>query len=502
VTDVLQMGWWKLRVRARIAFAMFATGAIVLSPTAANAAVARADSGYRVADASGTVLAFGSKSVGSSFLAEPNEDVVGIASTPSGRGYWLAGADGGVFAYGDARYFGSLTRGPKHAPVTGIESTPSGHGYWLVGSDGGVFSFGDARYEGSATHSRKRAPVAGIAATHTGRGYWLVGADGGVFAYGDARFYGSAAGGRLRAPITGIAATPSGHGYWLAGADGGVFAYGDARFVGSGAHSRMNGPVAGIASTPSGGGYWLVGADGGVFAFGDAQFQGSVLLQTARVAAQGTRGVYRRGATGYDISWPQCGAPYPDPPHEVTVVGINNGHMYSQNPCLASEATWAGSSLTLYVNVDGLPNDTTSGITGPRGKCAVTDIVCRSYNYGRNGVEYDLSYTRRLHIDSKMWWLDVEVEPIWRNDPRSNSNVVQGVLDGLRLHGDTAGIYSTNYQWGEITGGNYNPHTPIWVAGPQTLDEAKAYCAPRYGFGGGTTWLTQWSTHFDHSYAC
>jgi hypothetical protein len=43
---------------------------------------------------------------------------------------------------------------------------------------------------------------------------------------------------------------------------------------------------------------------------------------------------------------------------------------------------------------------------------------------------------------------------------------------------------------------------PTWVAGPQTLEEAKAYCAPQYGFGGGTTWLTQWTTYFDNAYAC
>jgi hypothetical protein len=281
-----------------------------------------------------------------------------------------------------------------------------------------------------------------------------------------------------------------------------VFSYGDARFFGSGAGNRFNVPIAGIAATQSGSGYWLVGADGGVFTYGDARFQGSALMQSARVAAQGARGVYRHGATGYDISWPQCGAPYPDAPHEVTVVGINNGHMYSQNPCLASQAAWAGSSLTLYVNVDGLPNDATSGMTGPRGRCVVTDVTCRSYNYGRTGVEYDLAYTKHLGIDSTMWWLDVEVEPIWRNDPVSNANVIQGVLDGLRLHRYTAGIYSTNYQWGVITGGGYNPGTPTWVAGPKTLEEAEAYCARRYGFGGGTTWLTQWSTHFDHAYAC
>jgi hypothetical protein len=498
------MGRWKLRVRARIAIAIpvIATSAFVLTPSDAHAALARADSGYRVSDATGTVLAFGSKNVASSFLAQSNGEVVGMESTPSGRGYWLAGDDGGVFAYGDARYYGSLSGRGVHGRVAGIAATPSGRGYWLAASDGGVFAFGDARYHGSAAGHRLRAPIAGIAATRTGRGYWLAGADGGVFAFGDARFHGSGTRGRMRAPVVGVAPTRSGRGYWLAGADGGVFAFGDAGFHGSGAHRQFNVPVAGITATKSGSGYWLVGVDGGVFAFGDAKFHGSTLLQSARVAMQGPRGLYRHGATGYDISWPQCGFPYPGGPREIAIVGVNDGHMYSRNACLRREAAWAGSTLTLYVNVDGLPNDTTSGITGPRGRCAVTNVICRSYNYGRNGVEYDLAYTKRLGIDSKMWWLDVEVEPIWRNDPVSNANVVQGVLDGLGLHGKTAGIYSTNYQWGVITGGNYNPRTPTWVAGPRTLEEAKAFCAPRYGFGGGKTWLTQWTTHFDHAYAC
>jgi hypothetical protein len=33
--------------------------------------------------------------------------IVGIASTPSGNGYWLVASDGGIFSYGDAHYFGS-----------------------------------------------------------------------------------------------------------------------------------------------------------------------------------------------------------------------------------------------------------------------------------------------------------------------------------------------------------------------------------------------------------
>jgi len=31
-----------------------------------------------------------------------------------------------------------------------MASTPDGGGYWLVGADGGVFAFGDARFDGSA----------------------------------------------------------------------------------------------------------------------------------------------------------------------------------------------------------------------------------------------------------------------------------------------------------------------------------------------------------------
>ncbi len=32
----------------------------------------------------------------------------------------------------------------SNAPIVGLAPTPSGNGYWLVGADGGVFSFGDA----------------------------------------------------------------------------------------------------------------------------------------------------------------------------------------------------------------------------------------------------------------------------------------------------------------------------------------------------------------------
>jgi hypothetical protein len=140
-------------------------------------------------------------------------------------------------------------------------------GYWLVGADGGVFAFGGAPFLGSAASLRLVAPVVAMAPTPSGRGYWLVAADGGVFDYGDAGFFGSRGGRRLNQPIVALLPTPSGRGYWLVAADGGVFAFGDARFEGAGL--GMGTTIGGLAS-PSGAGYWLVSDDRRLHAFGDA----------------------------------------------------------------------------------------------------------------------------------------------------------------------------------------------------------------------------------------
>ena len=179
--------------------------------------------------------------------------IVGIAATPSGNGYWLVAADGGVFTFGDATFHGSTGGRTLSAPIVGIAATPSGHGYWLVASDGGVFTFGDATFHGSTGGRTLTAPIVGIAATPSGHGYWLVASDGGIFTFGDATFHGSTAGTTLAAPIVGIAATPSGHGYWLAASDGGVFTFGDAQFHGSRRRApHVRARSVGIAATPTG----------------------------------------------------------------------------------------------------------------------------------------------------------------------------------------------------------------------------------------------------------
>ena len=203
-----------------------------------------------------------------------NQPVVGMASTPDGGGYWEVASDGGVFAFGDAAFYGSMGGSHLNRPIVGIASTSTGRGYWEVASDGGIFSFGDAAFRGSTGNIALNRPIVGMAATPDGGGYWLVASDGGVFSYGDAAFHGSTGNIRLNRPVVGMASSPSGNGYWLVATDGGIFAFGDATFLGSMGSHPLNRPIVGMASNHRGG-YWMVASDGGIFSFGNAPFYGS-----------------------------------------------------------------------------------------------------------------------------------------------------------------------------------------------------------------------------------
>jgi hypothetical protein len=218
------------------------------------------------ADPTGNAVAAGAQSVSGSVVAA-------AAAGPSG-GEWETTGTGSVTPLDGATPHGSITQALAK-PIVGMAATPDGGGYWLVGADGGVFSFGDAVFHGGTGGTRLNAPIVGMAATPDGGGYWLVGTDGGIFTYGDATFYGGEGGTHLNARIVGMASTPDGKGYWLVGADGGTFSFGDAVFHGGMGGTHLNAPVVGMAVTPSGTGYWLVGADGGVFSFGSATFYGS-----------------------------------------------------------------------------------------------------------------------------------------------------------------------------------------------------------------------------------
>jgi hypothetical protein len=81
-------------------------------------------------------------------------------------GYWLVASDGGVFAFGSARFYGSTGDLTLNQPIVGITPTPTNRGYWLKASDGGVFSFADATFHGSTGALTLNQPVVGIRVDH------------------------------------------------------------------------------------------------------------------------------------------------------------------------------------------------------------------------------------------------------------------------------------------------------------------------------------------------
>jgi len=233
--------------------------------------------GYWVGAADGGIFTFGAaKFYGSTGAMKLNKPVVGMAVSPDQAGYWLVASDGGIFTFGSAKFYGSTGAMKLNKPVVGMAPTPDGGGYWLVATDGGIFSFGDAKFYGSTGAMVLNRPIDGMARTADAKGYWLVASDGGVFSFGDAKFYGSTGGQPVPAPIQEMVPTSDGAGYWMLGGDGSVYPFGDAGNYGSFGTAGLTGNAVGIQPTATGKGYLVVTSDGRVYSFGDAPNFGGV----------------------------------------------------------------------------------------------------------------------------------------------------------------------------------------------------------------------------------
>jgi len=245
--------------------------------------------GYWLVGADGGIFTFGAAGFyGSAAGTVLQRPVTGISPTADRRGYWLAAADGGIFAFGDAGYFGSvpgLGIGPtgavgeaKHLdqPIVAMVPSVDGAGYLMVASDGGVFAFGDAHFAGSCPGiGGCTGQVVAVQPDASGLGYWLITSTGAVYSFGDAPYYGGAGG--TASPITAAVRTPDGGGYYLLAADGTVTPFGDAVDFG-GPNTGTEIPTAhdAIFATATGDGFWVAGADGGVDGYGYAPYAGSM----------------------------------------------------------------------------------------------------------------------------------------------------------------------------------------------------------------------------------
>jgi hypothetical protein len=275
----------------------------------------------------------------------------------------------------------------------------------------------------------------------------------------------------------------------------------------------------------------------------------AVLLLTAGALPALARTPTSSSGTGNDISWPQCGKSYPSG-QAFGIVGLNGGLANDLNGCFSKELSWAAGSsgksapgsvpkAMLYVNTadpgqvtptvadwpsnDADPNKVTSA--DPYGTCAGADDLACSWQYGWDRAIQDMMWLAATSARGASnipaaywWWLDVETGNSWETTTANNVADLEGMVaaftranetyQGVPLGGvTTVGIYSTSYQWGQITGSAIGATSqlvglPDWIPGAGTLTGAQADCALPT-FTSGHVLMTQWfGKPFDGDYAC
>jgi hypothetical protein len=256
----------------------------------------------------------------------------------------------------------------------------------------------------------------------------------------------------------------------------------------------------------------------------------SVLFTTTAPAA--AKPPHSAVPAGYDISYPQCGGSYPTST-TFGIVGVNDGIVYSANPCAARELAWAEAAQNhapaFYSNTgDPGPAYSSHWPTGQQSpeSCDGSNSAGCSYDYGWNAAQNsfaaavgaeqaDGSVSAMAAAAAATWWLDVETGNSWEtlesgygataNSDANDRADLQGAVAYLTSEGvGSVGFYSTGSQWTSITGGTGSTFaaSPDWVAGFRTLSLAEAGCSST-SFTGGRLALTQYpSGGFDADYAC
>jgi hypothetical protein len=184
-------GSWELAADGNV-FSFGAAGAYggagggALNAAAVGMASTRTGKGYWLTARDGGVFAFGDAAFRGSAAKKPlHQPIVGISASPIG-GYRLVARDGGVFGFGKATFLGSLPKGHVHSlDVVGMATTPTGKGYWLARSDGRVYPFGDAQRFGGVRPSACDR-IAAIIGNPVAPGYRLVTESGRTYARGAA----------------------------------------------------------------------------------------------------------------------------------------------------------------------------------------------------------------------------------------------------------------------------------------------------------------------------
>ena len=248
------------------------------------------------------------------------------------------------------------------------------------------------------------------------------------------------------------------------------------------------------------------------------------------VAGSTSAGALGTVAVGNDVSFPQCAVTLPTG-SAFGVVGVTNGTLYTVNPCLSQEITWAASTASpvpsFYVTGADLGPSSTHWPTGQSTPvaCDGTDSAACAYDYGWNGalaaVTAVTTASSAAVASAGTWWLDIETGESWEGlqSPSTPSGLandlasIDGMIGALGQRGvRSVGLYSSLTQWNEIVGaatvslpGVTTPSLstlPEWLPGFSSTLDAQAGCAAA-PFAGGVVTMTQFVTgSVDSDLAC
>ena len=173
---------------------------------------------------------------------------------------------------------------------------------------------------------------------------------------------------------------------------------------------------------------------------------------------------YPAGATGYDVSWPQCRHQVFDQDQAVAGRPVvrhsrcqrRDDQRLQQLLCgrggLGRHRTFPFTSSCSRPRAAHRRRTRRQALKRPVPPPAVS---ARATTGATTTPKSDIAFVQSRRPNPRIWWLDVETAEGWPTSPMFqpvNAAIVQGALAAIKEAGDVGGIYCTWYQWGQITG--------------------------------------------------